>query len=55
MNIDFHQFYVNSSYTVYPIFSPRVASSLFQVSDTKNSEIDTVLCLLDNACYFAKA
>ena len=55
MNIDFHQFYANSSSTVYPIFSPRVASSLFQVADTKDSEIDTVLCLLDNACYFAKA
>lgn len=55
MNIDFHQFYANSSYTVYPIFSPRVASSLFQVADNKNSETDTVLCLLDNACYFAKA
>lgn len=55
MNIDFHQFYANSSSKVYPIFSPRAASSLFQVADTKDLEIDTALCLLDNACYFAKA
>lgn len=49
MNTDSHQFYANSSSTVYSIFSPRVVL----VANTKNSEIDTVLYLLDNACYFA--
>lgn len=53
MNTDSHQLYANSSSTVYSIFSPRVVSSLFWVANTKNSEIDTVLYLLDNACYFA--
>lgn len=56
MNIDFHHSFM-------PIPPPQSTQysvqeqplSLFQVADTSDSEIDTVLCLLDNACYFAKA